>query len=329
MKASFPIMAVLILCGVVFAVTNPILILFEGLTVSIFIDAENTNLILALTALIIPLIEIRSFLNRKSIILTFSLPVSRKSAAGAHYLCGLTYLLCFYLSILFVRFIEATCFSHRHFLKLEIFPNIILAYLLAGIAFYTIYFLIVASANNMFDAVAYFFMWQFCPILPLFSYNVFAQSIGLPVVENFDSLVPFNPFLFFLSSSFLSRLREDYDKEYNGYVQLIFILIAAAVCLVCYIAVFCNKKAQNIGGISTSLLGYKVMLPVIFVSIFYLLFFFLGMGGIILLPFALGLMILSYMIYRRSIKLKLADWLCMAAILAVAGILFAISQLNA
>jgi hypothetical protein len=35
------------------------------------------------------------------------------------------------------------------------------------------------------------------------------------------------------------------------------------------------------------------------------------------------------MIYKRSIKLKLADWLCMAAILAVAGILFAISQLNA
>ena len=340
MRTSFPIMAVLILCGVVVAVTEPCFYLEHEGQFSVTIYPVRTDFLLALATIIIPLIELRTILNRKGIVLTFSLPVSRKSASFAHYLCGLTYLFCFYLSILSVRLIEAIFFNHKFFDKLnvynnlinvELFPKVILAYLLGGVSVYTIFVLITAAANNMVDAIIYSIAWQALPLLVYFFMLLFLESIGLTITENLDFFTVLNPFLFFLASGFLFRLHNGYNHtpgDYN-YYQLIFIVVVAMVCLICYFAVFCKKKAHNIGGVSTGLIGYKVMLPIVFVSVLYLAFMVFKPDSIVVLPFILGAMILSYMIYRRSVKLKLADWLCMAAVLAVAGIMFAISQFNA
>jgi hypothetical protein len=81
----------------------------------------------------------------------------------------------------------------------------------------------------------------------------------------------------------------------------------AIACAFGFIWLFKNKRPENIGGISSSPFGYKVLLPVTAIAVINC-----EADDISLVAIMLVTMIVGYIIYRRSIRLKLLDYISMA-----------------
>jgi hypothetical protein len=98
------------------------------------------------------------------------------------------------------------------------------------------------------------------------------------------------------------------NKIDTHYINSAFLWAALAIaCAFGFIWLFKNKRPENIGGISSSPFGYKVLLPVTAIAVINC-----EADDISLVAIMLVTMIVGYIIYRRSIRLKLLDYISMA-----------------
>ncbi len=268
-------------------------------------------------AVIIPILENACLKERRDLDLLYSMPIKRGGLALAHYLCG-------YIQLVFIY--SVTFFSywlylgvHTDYYSLQWLALYYPCSLLAGLIIYSVIAFVFNEANTLFDGIVFSLIWVFAAYVLIrallfnldshlpdklyFSYIRTAQSFELSApIENlnyiFRALIQTNrnPISEFKLSNYASELK--CIALWGG---------AGIASAFGYFFGFFRKGAQKAGEISSSPFGYRLLIPLVGFSLISIYNY-----TDILPIFILIAMYAGYIVYRRSFKIKLADYLMLA-----------------
>ena len=289
----------------------------------------NVAVVASILATVIPLLEMAPFKNRRNLDTLFFLPVSRGKMAAVHYLNGLLQVLgitALYFGVEFLRI-----FSFFKYMNMEYVPLYLGAILLAAAVMYSIFMFILTQANTLIDGVVFMTVYMVLGPVILEALDVLTgqeldhlgRSIGCyfiysPVAilaDTFDDLI--TPLLRYTSSDRLNFIMKSLDAkklEFYAYelASFVFWLVIGGICVLGYFAAFIRQRSEKAGGISNSVFGYKTLIPLF--SLSFLITGWLDGVSAILVVIAMAV---GYMIYRRTFRLKLADWVILGLFLTV------------
>ena len=265
--------------------------------------------ILGIVASVIPFLELAGFKNRRNLDTLFFFPIKREKMAIAVYLSGLLQVITIYTVTYAVGFIflsvKTDCFALVYMI-----PYYFLS-LLLGAVIYSVFMFLFSEANTVADGVLFCLLWIFlmfvvsntvimeCVDSEFLStaYDLSAWGIIYAPINNltvlFRNLIEINR-----SSSWLDR-SVDAVKEYM-YMFFVWgaIGIAAAVG---YVYRFAKKGAEKAGEISESWFGYRILIPLYGYCMIY------SSATTVFSWLVFALMIMGYVVYRRSFRLKKSD----------------------
>lgn len=248
-------------------------------------------LILCALCTVIPPLELAAFKNRRNVDMLFSLPISRKKQAMAHWLNGLTHVLIPHV-ICFVSFIISGAILELK--NVGYFVAYSFISLVFGALVYSVLLFAFNQANTVVDGVIFEILVAFGSALAVttvfggvlnieifnISYTVYApltESGFYQIVENGTLILPFKSVL-----------------------MCTLIAILGVACIFGYIYNFEKIRAEKIGGISDSVIGYRILIPIWAYS-------FLAALGSVLFIFVYISMLVGYIIFRRGFKLTKED----------------------
>ena len=287
--------------------------------------------IAAILATIIPILELIGFKNRRNMDALLVLPVSRTKMALAHYLNGIVEML----------FINAICFL-AGFLKLlpraEIFPlwamlPFYALLMLSAILLYTIFFFIFMQANTIADGVIFMSLHSVLGMLVVGMIENLGDVRASDMQWSYFS--PYSPVTFTTSlferfitpqvryvtdngpSALISTPVTNLGWDSLNTFYLVLWCVIAIAAFVGFLYFFKKQRPEHIGGISNSPFGYMTLIPA-----FALSFILLGLVGITWGVIVLITSVVGYIIYRRSIRLRLPDLICLGviALISIFGI---------
>lgn len=261
----------------------------------------------------LPMIELSAFNSRRYLDSAFSFPISRTSMVSVNLINGyLQFLLSYTLAFIWYAVRLVHCADKLNFEPIWDFFFISLLYSLFLYAFNAFFF---SLCNSTADGAIVAIAWQhiFCPI-------------ALTYTEIFD--IKWYDQLLFIVWYPLGEISEhcgdlargdasvpDLGTQ-NNHAMLICLIVIAVLALL-FIAgtifFFSRKRAESAGEISDTPIGYKVLIPVI---TGILLYWALEAGGGIISLLALIFATVSYIIYRRGVRLKAFDIVVIGACFA-------------
>lgn len=275
----------------------------NGEMIFVYIRFSVLAFVLAILATVMPFLELGGFKNRRNLDTLFSLPVSRTKMALVHFLNGLLHL----VSIYTLCFLSALVrMPSLHFYTADLLFPCFSMMLLFGLAIYAIGCFLLVQAETIVDGLA---------LLGLYSFPVLYMLIGLVQFfhrDRFYQEVAGRIFLYHPLFSMASR----YGNAICGHKMLVvssedsvayLIWLALAVlAVVGYFLTFARHRTERVGGISDTFFGYRVLIP------------FVGISAAIVQPdlttftlFFLA-MVVGYIIYRRSVRLRRSDLIMLA-----------------
>ncbi|MDR2828059.1 MAG: hypothetical protein LBV51_01395 [Acholeplasmatales bacterium] len=279
-------------------------------------------LIVAICVLSFVFVFIRfSFLkNKKEIDLYYSLPIKRSHIILTQTLFGLVQLVGAYTIAYWVGFIvlltRQNSFNLLPFLPFYFaFIPVIIVCFLSGIVIFL-------RANSVVDGILFVIM-----LIGLSYMLVLFITIKNPTFNNKNNnllylleihLIPAGIYNYFYTSINGLQLSQLIQKSEVGAV-IGNIMLYAGGALGGYTATILtvnNEKTENIGRTSDFIIGYKALIP-----IYSLLIILLFNDLIISLVVSILFSFVMYVIYRRSAKFKLADYICIASSI-ILGIIF-------
>lgn len=312
-KSSLPrLAAVTLLCVILTVMT-----VNEGCDTT---KPENSNcsiyilsIIVSACASIIPIFEFSAYNNKRNLDTVFSLPVKRRSIAGANYLNGIIHV---YLTFTVCAAAAVITMLQRieYFSIIYIIPYyfIILGLSLIVYSLSTFLFL---QANTTFDGILFIIMWIgniYYAVTGV--YYWLRHSFNIRYFDfAFEHLVLFEPI-----DSYTAHLQDLINKGAGrfdvGAVGYIYTVLWAAVGIICTAGVFRTfdkKRAERAGEISDSIFGYKLNIPLYMISIsldsrsyhFCIFIFLCAIAG--------------YFVYRRGLRLKKCDIIALLSSLTV------------
>ena len=280
---------------------------------------EMLATILGGLCLLVPMLELSDFKNRRNLDTLFVFPISRFKMALAHYLNGLiqtvaVYSLCFFSAWIYLE-IKTDYFALGYMGLYYIFS------LLLGIAIYSIFCFLFAEGNNIADGVLFCLLWIF--VIYFVGWEIRVEFLKPYIFEtqywessadfSSDWLIIFSP-LNNLTVIFQDIIEVNqhsahyyntgaYAARYLRGAYMFFVWGALGIAsAVGYFLTFIKKGAEKIGEVSDSWFGYRVLIPAYGYSM--LLMFDLDM---IMTALVFALMVGGYLIYRRGFKLKAGD----------------------
>ncbi len=276
--------------------------------------------VLCIFATLIPFMETKCFKNRRNLDTLYFFPIKRSRMALAHYLSGLIQLSFLYTVTFFTAFIYLEI--NTWYFRLGYMIPYFFMSLLLGVVIYSIFIFIFGQANITEDGVVFSFFWigtiaflmgttetiinDICTLhelstvtLPYSWGIIYAPMNNLTCV--FQYLIEINKI----------AVEDDIDsvREILKHSYWFFIWIGlAAAAVYGYIKTFIGKGAQKAGEVSDSWFGYKTLIPL------YGYFGLYAVGFRYDISFILVFisMIIGYIIYRRSIRLRLSDIITVA-----------------
>lgn len=289
-------------------------------------DQFNTiTFLMCLLCTIIPILEFASFHNRKNADTMLSMPISRPKLALVHYLNGawqiVTLVTCYLLMYVYVlnenaeKCLKVTSYAFDYDVKLFIpfYFTVILTCLMA----YSFFVLVFNFANNVTDGVVFVLTYIFAGMLFVDGLDIL---LGKMFVGGYsENMLPYK-LTIDVSSNFFDALMNDGKLLKYAFsdgwiindmiIPMIIAAVGTAVFVACLIWILARKKAEKIEGISTSPFGYALLIPLYGMSFSAILFsnsFEIQTSAFIIIP-----MVVGYMIYRRSFKLKIIDLIMLA-----------------
>lgn len=265
--------------------------------------------ILIIFSTLIPMLETKCFKNRPNLDTLYFFPIKRVKMAWVHYLSGLIQMAFIYTVTYFSAFIYLAVKTWYYDLKYMI-PYFFLS-LLFGVVIYSIFIFIFGQANTVQDGVVFSFLWMFAIGIVLIAME-YVTNLNL----HSSSGIIYKP-LVDLTEIFMSRI-EIYNSYYSdpdsysghvledAYNRLYWFAIwgvLAVGAVFGYIKTFVEKGAQKIGEISDSWFGYRTLIPLYGYS---LLVMSSDVSGTLSLILFIA-MIIGYIIYRRTFRIKLSD----------------------
>jgi hypothetical protein len=194
--------------------------------------------------------------------------------------------------------------------------------LLLGTVIYSVFMFLFNEGNTVADGVLFCLLWIF--LLNIASYTVISQCLEqklwpTSVVMNLtDWGIIYTP-INHLTVLFQDLIEINHPSQWDRSVvsikehcYMFFVWGAVGIAAaIGYVLRFVKKGAERAGEISTSWLGYRILIPIYGYCLILLTASDSGPSTMSLLTFAL--MIIGYVIYRRSFRLKKSDIIVTAA----------------
>lgn len=278
------------------------------------VEYRETSLYILATLLgiictVIPMLETECFKNRRNLDTLFFLPISRFKMALAHYLSGWIQIVFIYsLSYLWSSVYlmqNSTCFDLSHLL-----PYYFLS-LLIGLVMYSFFMFLFGEANSTLDGIVFCVLGMFAFFVIFLGINAISQFFADKDLLEISWGIVYTP-INNLTVLFQKKIHINMDDYYYHYTVPIileqwysFLLwgVAGILAAVGYFWSFAHKRAEQIGGISSSWFGYKVMIPLYG----YFAFFLFGMESPLITVIIFAMILAGYFIYRRSFRLQKSD----------------------
>ena len=250
--------------------------------------------VLGIIAVLLPILELSCFKNRRNLDTLYFLPIKREKLAVSHYVMGFIQLFTIYTVTYIFAYVYLSVITSG--LALSYMLPYYFWSLLAGLVIYSVCMFVFAEANNVTDGVLFCFLWMFAPYLllinltrsyQLHSWGMFYYPLSV-LTEFFEDRIDMHTYC-----------EELVAQDIYGFIIWSVVGIA---CAVGYFFSFMRKGAEKAGEISESWFGYKTLIPICGLS---LLRVFGGDG--VLSIFILILMVAGYVIYRRGFKFKPSD----------------------
>lgn len=281
---------------IVISAISLVITMWEVFTSKNYTSLYTTSLILCVLCTVVPPIELSSFKNRRNADILLSLPVSRKKQAGAHYLNGLiqvlgAYAICFLGVIISCAFLEL-----KHVGYFAVYFVISLVF---GALVYSVLLFAFSQANTVIDGVIF-------EILTAFGSGLAVTSFlgGVLNLEIFNvSYMVYAP----LSEAGFYQIVDNgsFVMPFKSVLMCILLAALGVACIIGYFLRFERIRAEKIGGISDSVIGYRTLIPIWAYSL-------LATIGSILFIFVYISMIVGYIIFRRGFKLTREDAIVIA-----------------
>ncbi len=290
---------------------------------------ETSGALVLILAAIIPMFELYKLKRRRGLDLFFSLPVTRMQMAAAHYLSGFIQLL-FAGGVLFLfSTLRLIRFADELWL-IYVIPYFVIVMLFAWMN-YTLSCFFFGEGNSIFDGVILVAFWYFSPIAVLLGLSVgFTFTKLYRLADDFLSAVGLRTGLYDHLTGLETLIQSGEQTSFKA-KQLFFIefahvfWIAVSIILtVMYFIRFKSYRAERAGGLSDSPFAYKALIPVYSLSLAFAFSndgFFGGSGGISLIVATIVgiLTAVGYMVYRRSVRLRIPDiaWIAISVAIAL------------
>ncbi len=276
--------------------------------------------VLGIVCTLIPILENMGFKNRRNLDTLYFFPIKREKMAAAHFIGGFIQVAFIYT----VTFVVAAVFlaTNTDFFNLYYLLPYYLLSLLLGFVIYSFFSFIFIQANTVADGVLLSVLWMFALWVAMYAMFVLTKSVYLDEYsyEAYVSMrslanipewgmvyAPINNLTVIFQS-----LIEANQSSWNEFAyaqrylsQYYFFIIWGVIGIACaigYFITFKNKGAQFAGEISDSWVGYKLLIPIYGYSLLIMI------GSVeIVTVLVFMMMIIGYVIYRRSFRLKASD----------------------
>ena len=266
----------------------------------------------AILTTLLPMLELSCFNNRKYLDSAFSFPISRISLISVNLLNGfLQFLAAYTLSFIWYAIALLPCADKVSYPALWSFFFISL---LCSLFYYSVNAFFFSVCNSTVDGFLTAVAWQFIIALvmltfsEMFNLNIDSETLltilWMPLVQICDYFTG------------ISRGRNvvvpdlGTDNPYAMTIYLIVIPILTVLFVAGMLYFFNKKRAESAGEISNTPFSYKVLLPVCTGLLIY--WAFEGEAAIISI-LALIFSTVGYIIYRRTVKLKIFDIVVISA----------------
>ena len=284
------------------------------------VGLEIIATLLGILCSVMPILETTGFKNRRNLDTLYFFPITRTKMALVHYLSGLIQAFVIYTVTFLTTFVyllvKTNCFALGYMI------GYYFASLMIGITVYSIVIFLYGQANTDTDGILFTVMWIFAiSLVGLAIFSAVQRIVTLedhPVLNGvWDMLgwgivyAPVNNLtvifqrLIEVNNSYHSEYAIEYARQWYMFVAWGVVGIAAAWG---YVRTFSKKGAQKVGEISDSPFGYRLLLPLYGYS---LLFITGSLGAILTVP-VLAVMTIGYIVYRRTVKIKVRDLIVIA-----------------
>ncbi len=257
-------------------------------------------------SLAVPIYNFAKFKNRRNLDTLYSLPISRKKLALAHYLSGLIAVLVptaigFLVEIGFI--IGYGAFSY---IDLGWTTVYFLLLMLMGWLLYSMNLFVFNEANHIFDGVAFIIGWNLVFYIVSDLSNLIGslfEDLLLPVgyimeiMSRVEAVIETTPFYI------------EWFFEFETVIAFTLLWLILGLLSVVLFFIRCDKqRPERVGGVSDSFFGYKTLIPLYAGSIIW----FSNVGtslsrssGVL---FIFAMAFIGYIIFRRSLKFKPCDY---------------------
>lgn len=273
---------------------------------------------LYILVLVLPAMEFSFFKRRISLDCAYALPITRRAMGTVHYLTGLIQLLCTFSASYLVNFFLLLSRGAAWFRFTPMLAHYGLC-LLLGAALYSVMVFIFNAANTTGDGI--WFMLLYTVVLALVTGAVQTVTDGRDTFVLFSDVslgaIPWMPLS--MLTTYCQRLveLEPVSKAFwqnTPYVVWLFVWVVLGIAAtVAFLLTFGKRRPERTEELSTSFLGYRVLIPTLAVSgmlVFHASDFILFWVIIELLA------LLGYTVYRRGFHYRRTDLavLCLLAL---------------
>ena len=290
--------------------------------------------LISVFAAIIPMLELSEFKNRRNLDTLYFFPIERKSMALVHFVSGFIQLAVIYTVTFATHFgyllVTTDCFSLGYMIPYYF------ATLAIGLVMYSFFCFTFSQGNTVADGVIISLLWAFVGYVVLatlfqevigsfakigFSYdNVTGEATYNQLYKTYLKLMQLydwgnvfapisNTTTIFTRLVESNRYSEMQLTKANGYARQWYMFAAwggvGVATAIGYVVGFCRRGAQMAGEISSSWFAYKTLIPIYGYSL--LLSLATNQSIDYLLVLIAVMMIIGYVIYRRSFRLKKSD----------------------
>ena len=303
--------------------------------------------LLCVLCTVVPVMQFSYRMKQRSVDLWYSLPITRKQLVLVRTLAGL--LLVFVpftiaywpgVAIVAMRCNElASSVRGFHFQYIH-YLSCFAQMLLLGTCLFGVNAFLFTRGNSMFDGIFFILGWAI--LVPLFvvvlnddfAFDFYWQGAsGRQTWVNsslfFTYFFTYSPVAWTgVAFEKLITVGAFFDNEFHFMVTSILGVLEGAAAYLALFLLADKDKSENVGQISSSRMGYKVLLPALEAGVIALIIVSVGWGWfdwntVFYLVLVALCALAFYFAYRRSFRLKLSDIL--SVILAfVAGLLFAL-----
>ena len=276
--------------------------------------------VMGVVCTIIPILENMGFKNRRNLDTLYFFPIKREKMALTHFLGGFIQVAFIYtvtFAVASIYLIANTDFFNLYYLLPYYFLSLLL-----GFVIYSFFSFIFIQANTVADGSLMSLLWAFAPWVALYALyaltrplyfeegNVASYGLALAyscLTEWGIVYAPINNMTVIFQSLIEVNQSGWNEFTYAGiYLSQFYCFIIWGVvgiaCAIGYFVTFARKGANKAGEISDSFVGYRLLIPLYGYSLIYMI------GSIeIVTVLVFVMMIIGYIVYRRTFRLKARD----------------------